>query len=67
MIPRKNKYCIRYKAIDVDGNLVLVHVVEDLDDGLLREHFAMAIEREDFEYCEALKVEARLRRIKITV
>lgn len=67
MTERKSKYSIRFTTITVDGHPVIVYVVDDLDDELLNEHFNLALDREDYEYCEALQAEAMSRNLKIKV
>lgn len=67
MTPRKNPMAIRYKVIDVEGHKVVIHVVDDIEDEYLQKHFDNALARNDFEYCQAIKIEADKRKIKIIV
>lgn len=61
---RRFPYSIMYKTIDVEGHPVVMYIVDDLDDNTLAEHFVGALNREDYEYCEALAAEASSRGIE---
>ena len=67
MNERKNIYSIRFTTIDVDGHPVIMYIVNDLDDDLLGEHFCQALEREDYEYCEAIQAEATARHLLLKI
>jgi hypothetical protein len=53
--------------IQVMGQVVLVYVTKDLSNNELQEHFVRAMEREDYEYCQALIAEADSRDIKLNM
>lgn len=67
MNERKHRYSTRYKVIEVDGHQIMIYVVDDLDDELLQEHFKMALDKEDFEYFEAIRAEAMHRNLRLKV
>lgn len=63
----KRKYQIsqRYEVVDIGGEKVLMPVFDDLSDYDLFVQMEHYKEREDFEYCAALKAEADLRGISL--
>jgi len=67
MTERRHKYSIRFTTIDVGGQPVIVYVVHDLDDDLLLEHLQMAFDKEDYEYCDAISAECKLRNLKVKI
>ena len=66
-MPRKYSYSIIYKNINVEGFLVTVIVTDDLTDEELAEHFVTALNKEEYEYCDALRAEAARRNIKLII
>lgn len=64
---RKTPMAKKYKVVEVAGYLIITWVFDDLDDQLLQEHLSMAVYNEDFEYAEAVSLEAESRGIKLKV
>lgn len=66
-MPRKHSYSERFKVINVEGLAVTVYVTDDLTDEELAEHFCTALNKENYEYCEALAAEAAHRSIELKI
>lgn len=62
---RKYWFSKRYQVRDIGGYQILMLVVDDLTNEELRKALEYFVEREDWEYCAALKAEADLRSIKL--
>lgn len=52
-------------AFEIDGHQVIDCVVDDLDDQALQDSFRIYLEKEDYEYCQALCIEADRRGFKL--
>lgn len=62
MNDRKYPMAKKFKAVTLDSGVTLIlPVVEDLDDEYIKLHFEKALEDEDYEYCEVLSAEAKMR------
>lgn len=63
------KFKISQKSVikEIAGSYMLMYVFSDLTDLDLQMQLDYYIEKEDFEYCEALKAEASLRGLKLKV
>lgn len=64
---RRYPYSVMYKTIEMDGHSIVVYVVDDLENEQLAEHFVQALNREDYEYAEALSAEALSRGIEFKI
>ncbi len=67
MEPRKNPLARRYKFEEIAGHSILIIVTEDIQDEYLQAHFDLGWNTQDYEYCQAIKVEADRRGIEIVV
>lgn len=66
MHQRKSPYSKLYKFQKIDDHIsVLIPIVDDLSDDLLRSHYRKAMEDEDYEYAQACHVEMMNRNISI--
>jgi len=63
---RLSPYSQKFKTITVEGHVMVVPVVDDLDDDQLLEQLRHFIDRGDFEYCEHLAAECALRNIDVS-
>lgn len=64
---RKHWFSQMYQVKDFNGYLITMYVVNDLTDAELAKALAYWTDREDYDYCSALKAEADLRNIKLTI
>lgn len=64
---RKHWFSQMYQVKDFNGYLITMYVVNDLTDAELAKALAYWTGREDYDYCAALKAEADLRNIKLTI
>lgn len=64
---RKHPLAKRYKIENVAGHLITVVVTDDIEDEFLQQHFDNAFSSGDFEYCQAIKIEADKRKIQILI
>jgi hypothetical protein len=62
---RKYRLSQKFVVKEIGDQHVLMYVVEDLTDEEIRLQFAHFLDKEDYEYCDALKAEARARNIKL--
>ena len=62
---RRSLYSKLFKALETPAGPVIVYIVDDLPDELLQYHYDMALDSEDYEYAQAVKIEADSRRLFI--
>lgn len=68
MQQRKTPYSKLYKHQVLPGGIsMLIPIVNDLDDDMLRWHFNRAIDEEDYEYAQHVAVEAERRKMILKV
>lgn len=65
MSNRKYKLSQRFVVKEIGGSQVLMYVVEDLTDEEIQDQFIYYLDKEDYEYCDALKAEAKVRGFKL--
>jgi len=64
-LSRNKPYSEKFKIINIEGFLIEVHVVDDLDDEELLSYAKIAYHSDNFEYLTALCAEMKLRNINI--
>lgn len=67
MTPRKFRLSQKSVVTEVAGTYMLMYVFSDLSNEELQYQLNHFLDKEDYEYCDALKAEAQLRGIKLRV
>lgn len=62
---RKSIYSIAFKLMETPAGPVMVYIVDDLPDEVLQYHYDKALDNQDYEYAQAVAIEADNRRISI--
>lgn len=64
---KKQTYRTTKKAgtFNLEGLIVVDYVLDDIDDEGLHDSFQKYLEEEDYEYCQALCIEAQRRGFKL--
>lgn len=62
---RRSLYSRLFKVMETPAGPVVISIVDDLPDEVLQWHYDNAMENEDYEYAQAVSVEAEGRRIRI--
>lgn len=62
---RRSLYSRLFKVMETPAGPVVISIVDDLPDEVLQWHYDNAMENEDYEYAQAVAVEAESRRVKL--